>query len=118
MLGIMDTLRKIDLAESKKSFFNRAAWLSVFIPLVTFVVTFVLFRWDWHISIDVQEKYLFGAGCVQVISLILGIVSLFGIRRHGARLIVWKAAIGIIASCGMGFLSFVGMIFNAMGRNC
>ena len=67
---------------------------------------------------DPVAYYLLGAFFIQIISLILGIVSLFGIPRYGARLILWKALIGIIASCGMEFMIILDIIGNAMGHNC
>jgi len=79
---------------------------------------FVIFKADWHISWNVQQSVLFGSFCGQIVSLIFGIVSLFGIARHGAKLILWKAAVGILASIGMGFLSAVSLIMNGMGHNC
>ena len=100
----MNTPHKIDPVE-RKSFYYQAARASLFIPLVTFGVTLVLFGSNSHISSEVTGYFALGAFVVQVISLILGIVSLFGIPRHGARLILWKAVVGIIASCGMGFVS-------------
>ena len=37
------------------------------------------------------------------VKVVAGIVSLFGIRKHGVRPILWKAIIGIVASLAMGF---------------
>lgn len=108
----METSHKVDLAESKKSFFNRAAWFSLFTPVVTFGVTVALFR--LHVDRDLLDFYLGVTLCLQIISLILGIVSLFGIPQHGARLILWKAVIGILASCGMAYVSYAGLIFNGL----
>src|SRR5271154_3176535 len=94
---------------SKKSFFNLAAWCSFFIPFITAIFTF-----DGHnINSDshAADIFLLVAFCLQIFSIVLGIVSLFGISRHGARLILWKAVIGILASCGMGlFLILCAMV--------
>ncbi len=109
------------MTESTKpqcSFFNCAAWASVLVPLVTFGVTFVIFRGGWHVNFDIQEDYLLGAFCLQIVSLISGIVSLFGIPKLGAEFILWKAVVGILASCGMGFLALVGLVVNGLGHNC
>lgn len=107
-----------NLIGSKKSLFNRAAWCSFFIPLATVAVTFLLLFADSRIGSDAAGIYLFWAFWIQAISLILGIASLFGIPKHGARLILWKAALGILLSCGMGFVIFVLAVGNAMGHNC
>jgi hypothetical protein len=116
ILSIMDIPPDIDLAESKKSFFNRAAWVSLLSPFITFGMIVV---YDIIVKYPTQEVSGYcvkGAFVASVISLILGIVSLFGIPRHGARLIAWKAVIGIIASLVMGFLSLVGIVFNSLGH--
>lgn len=114
----MDAPCEVDLDDSKKSFSNRAAWISLLTPIVTFGVSFALFKPDWHLNSDFVGYYLFGAFCLQIISLILGIMSLFGMPQHGAKLILWEAAIGILASCGMGFLCLLGMALNGLGHNC
>src|SRR6266446_2504970 len=92
--------------DSRKSFFNRAAWCSFCIPLVTAAVTFVLtcaiiFK---YMDGDFFFSYLYWAFRFQIIGVILGLLSLFGIPRHGAELILWKAAAGIATSCGVGYV--------------
>lgn len=92
---------KVKLDSSKKSFFNLAAWCSFLIPFITAI--FIL-KLGYNINRDSQaaDIFLLITFSLQIFSIVLGIVSLFGISRHGARLILWKAAIGILASCGMG----------------
>ena len=69
-------------------------------------------------SSDALGVYLFCAFWIQPVGLFLGIASLFGIPRHGARLILWKAVLGILLSCGAGFGIFILALANAMGHNC
>ena len=47
-----------------------------------------------------------------VSSLVMGIASLFGIRRHGLRVIVWRALAGILASGIFGFIAFFCIIMR------
>jgi len=63
-----------------------------------------------------MNSYLTVALWVQIISFLLGIVSLFGISRYGARLILWKAVLGIILSVGMTGLVVLFFIGNGMGH--
>src|SRR5271170_4977498 len=95
---VYDTER-VKLDSSKKSFFNLAAWCSFFIPFITAVFTFTVGP-NINSDSDAADMFLLVAFCLQIFSVVLGIVSLFGISRHGARLILWKAVIGIFASCG------------------
>jgi len=100
----MDTI--INPVNSRKSFHNRAAWWSFSIPFITAAVTFALTCAVIHNYLD-RDSFvlcLIWAFCFQIIGAILGLLSLFGIPRHGARLILWKAAIGILASCGIGYV--------------
>ncbi|SRR5260221_6810100 len=92
--------------DSRKSFHNRAAWWSFSIPLITAPVTFGLICAEINRNMDSDSfvLYLIWAFCFQIIGVILGLISLFGIPRHGAKLILWKAAIGIAASCGIGYV--------------
>ena len=112
----MDTVS--NPVDSRKSFFNRAAWCSFLIPLVTAAITFVLISEQAHklITDNTFVLYLICAFCFQVISLILALWSLFGIPRHGAKLILWKAALGILASCGMGIVIFLLVLVAGMAH--
>lgn len=118
--GIMNTPPNLDLAGSKKSFFNRAAWASILMPVIAFgTLVVVSFLYGSTYSNDTNKfigECLDGAFCVSIISLILGIMSLAGIRRHGAGHILWKAVIGIIVSLATGFITLIGIAFNALGH--
>ena len=52
---------------------------------------------------------------VCVSGLILGFSSLFGIPRHGAKVILWKAMLGMFVSCLGGLFAF-GAIFSRIAR--
>ena len=45
-------------------------------------------------------------------SVVLGIASLLGIRRHGLRVILWKALLGILVSGAFGFLALVSIFMR------
>lgn len=44
---------------------------------------------------------------ILVSSFVSGVVSLFGIPKHGMRPILLKATVGILASCGAGYVVYV-----------
>jgi hypothetical protein len=122
-LGIMDTSSKINLVNSKKSFFILSARLSFAIPLFTVLVTAILgilsaicVKPHSDIFVESAPVYVFCAFLLQIVSLILGIVSLFGIPHYGARFILWKSLVGILASCGVGFVIFLMAVGLAMGH--
>ena len=110
-VGIMNVT--CDLVDSRKSFSYRAALCSIFIPLLTAGATAILILIsvfmdkDRHITSHFREIYYTCSLCLQVVSLLLGITSLFGSAKHGAKLILRKAALGIVASCGMALIIIV-----------
>ena len=114
----MDATEK--LFDPKKSLFNQAAWGSLCIPIVIFLITLVLglINREIALSYEFMSDYLLSAFCLLVVGLILGVFSLFGIRKCGARLILWKVLTGILCGCGMGALLFFIAIGISMGRNC
>ena len=66
-------------------------------------------RWQPQ-SFPTEQDALQIALLVCISSFLLGIVSLFGIGRHGIKVILWKAMIGIVASCIFGGILFVSAI--------
>ena len=103
------------VAPSKRepSFFSVAAWISLIIPLTTFGVIAGLLSLSGHTNLLPPPSRQFTgdlngwAVLIDLGSLILGVISLFGIRRHGAAFILWKAVPGIIASGALGFYHFL-----------
>ncbi len=59
---------------------------------------------------DMLEMPLF----VLMSTLVSGIVSLFGIRKHGAKPILLKAIAGILASLGVGFVVYVLLAMSSI----
>jgi hypothetical protein len=47
-------------------------------------------------------------------SLALGVLSLFGIKRHGLGFILWKAVPGIIASGALGWLNLMFAVMSGI----
>jgi hypothetical protein len=113
----MEEIKKIRTVDPRKSFFNRAAWGSLLIPLVTVptALSFLSITRPAGHSLDI---FLIGALCFQVVSLLLGITALFGISWYGAKFILWKAVGGILASVAVGLGLFWLAMLNAMGNNC
>jgi hypothetical protein len=107
--SIMDEIIKKSANDSKKSFFTFAARYSLTVSILTaaattvffllnvnsYVTTFINAEWFWH-----------GVIWLFVSSFLMGVVSLFGIQRHGAKGILWKAVIGIIVSSIFDFFAF------------
>ena len=90
------------------------------IPIVVFIVTLALglINRESALSCEFMSDYLLSAFCLLVVSLILGVFSLFGIRKCGIRLILWKVLTGILCGCGMGALLFFIAIGISLGHNC
>jgi hypothetical protein len=100
---------------TRRPFLVLAASYSCFTPFIVAILTTVFF-----IIVDQaeakQHRIIFArhaAGDVLLIpfwllvsSLLFGVLSLFGIRKHGASPILLKAIIGILASFGFGFIVF------------
>lgn len=87
---------QIDDASSKpaSSFFTKAAWYSLVVPVVTGLIS-----WGILAFTDCDLVYVSGAAFwVLLTSFIVGSASLFGIEKNCRRGILWKAVPGIIAS--------------------
>jgi hypothetical protein len=102
------------------SFFGVAAWISLVIPLVTFGVIFGLLSLSGHTSLLPPPSRQFSgdlngwAVLIDLGSLFLGVISLFGIRRHKVAFILWKAVPGILASGIFGFYHFAAMMMSSI----
>jgi hypothetical protein len=94
---------------SGMSFFNLAAWYSLVTPFATIAAYLILCLIAAHSHRDDNFgiNFMFCLIWVQFSSFIGGIVSLFGVKQHGVKIILWKSVIGILASCGVGFLAFI-----------
>jgi chromate transport protein ChrA len=89
-----------------------AAWYSFFTPLVVILSLFIFLNYvtDHHLTRDFCDVLRW----VCVSSLISGIVSLFGMRRYGARRILPAAIAGILFSAGAGYAAFVIMALSSI----
>jgi LytS/YehU family sensor histidine kinase len=99
----MDESCKFPASQPGASFFTVAAWYCLIVPFLAPVLAFCIFVASGFGRFDIA---LIAALCCAVSSFIVGIVSLFGIQRHGVRRILWKALIGIAASAILGFFAF------------
>jgi hypothetical protein len=104
----------------QRSLFWVAAWLSLLAPVITLAVVVVISSLSGHVSFLPSPSRQFSGnlhGSALLIdfgSLVLGIFSLFGIRRHGAAFILWKAVPGILASGTFGFYHFVMTMMSSI----
>lgn len=107
-------------AKHKWTFFGIAAWASLVVPLVTLVVTVALSSLSGNVScLPPPSRQFTGdlhgwALLADLAGLVLGAVSLFGIKWHGLAYIYWKAVPGIIASGIFGFYNFFVMMASSI----
>ena len=88
--------------DSGGSFFTKAAWFSLIVPFLVPVVWFCILAATSRMDLPAMISFFILLSC-----LALGVASLFGVRRHGWKRIVWKAAVGIIASVVGGYFALV-----------
>lgn len=101
----------------RPSAFSVAAWISLLVPPVLsgIVVGLVVlsgqtsvfsrqFGSDWNGVAVLVDAVCFG----------LGVFSLFGIRKHGAAIILWKAVPGMLLSGGLGFCHYMLMMLSGI----
>jgi len=101
---------------SKCSFFSIAAWYCLIAPFTTYAIAWLAYLLEgdtrYHPFGDPALDVSFWA-CVSAVPL--GVVSLFGIPRHGVKVIVWKALIGIGTGFIFGCFGFLG-IYSRIAR--
>jgi hypothetical protein len=85
----------------KCSFFSIAAWYAVFTPFVAIgmICLGLSLGVPRHPSGSPADITFGVATCVLISSALASIVSLFGIPKHGWRVIVWKSIAGLSLSC-------------------
>jgi hypothetical protein len=87
-------------SESGGSLFTKAAWFSFIVPFLVPVLWFCILAATSRMDLPAMLSFF-----VLLSSLACGIVSLFGVRRHGRKRILWKAVLGIVASLVLGYLA-------------
>ena len=101
-----------------RSFFSIAAWYALIAPLAAATIAGV----GWLIfcflnfnpqSFPADDFVLGGVAFFLVTSVIASIVSLFGIRRHGWRVIAWKSLGGFILS-SLTFIAVGSFLANVI----
>jgi len=115
---------RIMTSSNGNHFYRYAAWYSLVAPLVVGSVTFLVDFCGVGRSYDfayqnthathffpIQDSVEDVAFWVCISSFAVGIASLFGIRRVGAKVILWKAGLGIIVS---GFFAGIALFLLAM----
>jgi hypothetical protein len=98
----MSTHLEHGTVDSSGSFFTKAAWFSLIIPFFVPAVWFCILAATNRMDLPAMVSFF-----VLLSSLALGVVSLFGVRRHGRKRIVWKAVVGIVASIVFGYFAAV-----------
>ena len=107
-------------AKPKRSLYGVAAWLSLLAPFATLAVVQVMSSLSGHTSFLPPPSRQFSdnlhgsALLIDFGSLVLAVFSLFGIKRHGAPFILWKAGPGILASGIFGFYHFVMAMMSSI----
>jgi hypothetical protein len=71
--------------DSGGSFFTKAAWFSLIVPFLVPLVWFSILVATTRMDLPAMVSFF-----VLLSSLGLGIASLFGVRRHGRKRIIWK----------------------------
>ena len=106
-----------DSLVKKVTFFHHAVTLCLLSPFIWFVLTLFVFM---PASIAHPPKTRMDAianaviiSIVPVVGIISGIVSLFGIRRHGSKATLWKSVIGLTI-IGLMFLAAVPPFLKAL----
>jgi hypothetical protein len=117
----MDDTNQIPSSNSDKSFFDgsffaAAAWCSIFIPISTALIAYLITSSARDPRF--RDEVLGFEMLFLIFSLLLGIVSLCGFQQHSRKLTLLIALIGVLASCGLGFACFMLGLANALGRNC
>jgi hypothetical protein len=97
-----------------------AASYSCIVPFITAGMTFLLVLYILDdcptLTRQAYVKILLVPLGMFVSTLIAGIVSLFGMQRHGATLILPRAIIGIVGSLGFGIGVLLLMTFSSLIR--
>ena len=113
----MSTEVKDDPPRSTLSFYECAAWISLFISVFLAlaagaICAFPLFEGETLLSVYVV---LF---CCLGISLTLGVISLLGFRRHKRHLTLWIALMGCLVSAGLAAAEvvFLFIIMSGFGH--
>jgi hypothetical protein len=102
------------------SFFSIAAWLSLLVPFAAVGVVLALNSLSGHTNLLPPPSRQFvgnlngSALLVDLGSFVLGLLSLIGIRQHGAAFILWKAVPGILGSGIFGFFHFMIMMMSSI----
>jgi hypothetical protein len=110
-LAVMDETTMGLANKSKMSSFDWAAWLSLITPLAAAAITFGLFlaaNYSHSNSLSINNLISGVLGCeflLLFVSLVFGVVSLFGIQRHKRKLTLWIALFGILANCAALFVA-------------
>lgn len=109
----MTSLLEDSASKPRASRYAWAAWYSMLAPLTSPVWGFLLIAaTNGYMGVVLALGFW-----ILVSSFILGVISLFGIRKCGTAGILWKAGIGVPLSAILGFFAYAywGMSHNFHG---
>jgi len=95
------------------SFFEVAAWISLFIAtllVVTIGAQEFIGLPEGDALLFVEEFWFFGLAT----GFILGVVSLLGFRRHRRKLTLWIALVGVLVGGGLAAVEVAFFIYLLM----
>ena len=103
----------------RASAFSLAAWISLLVPPAIAGLTVGLVALSGQGGLAPLSRQFGGdwngvAVLVDAVCFGLGVFSLFGIRKHGAAVILWKAVPGVFISGGLGFCHFMLMMLSGI----
>lgn len=104
----------------RPSAFSLAAWISLLAPPGLSGITVGLVVLSGHAGVIPPLSRQFGsdwngvAVLIDAVCLVLGVFSLFGIRKHGAAFILWKAVPGVLLSGGLGLCHYMLMMLSGI----
>lgn len=104
----------------KPSAFSVAAWTSLLAPpaIAGLTVGLVALSGQTGVVAPLSRQFVGDWNGVAVlmdaVCLGLGLFSLFGIRKHGAAPILWKAVPGVLLSGGLGFCHYILMFLSGI----
>ncbi len=109
--GLMITRNRLVPSACQRSAFSIAAWLGLVIPIATtlFFLSVIALSEYADISWPPRSATAGILSCsllVNACSFLAAVFSLFGIPRHGAVYILWRAVPGLCASAGVCFFNF------------
>jgi hypothetical protein len=120
-LGIISETNENVAPDSGMSFYDKATWYVFIAPFAIVAIGYVSICVVEHLSISrladdhAEWAIITGALILQFISFILALSICCRFQQHRRKFAIWIAVLGILASCGLGFLTLAALAMNRMG---